>query len=192
MQWGGEADVVVRMATELLSRSRSSTVENDTLAASAAVYRPSSVVARPGRRHDRSDQRARRAGAWGCGVRKCVPAAKSNLGTVSWTVSLREAWRDYGERCAGRCARQTQNEVCTRHQRGMRGVVMSAARVSLSVAVPTLKPYLLSVIGMAVGIRPLCGPVSGKWKLKTLDAVAASRVACAGPMLSAGGRALLD
>jgi len=38
----------------------------------------------------------------------------------------------------------------------------------------------------------LCGPVSGKCELKTLDAVAASRVACAGPMLSAGGRALLD
>ena len=38
----------------------------------------------------------------------------------------------------------------------------------------------------------LCGPVSGKCELKTLDAVAASGVACAGPMLSAGGRALLD
>ena len=41
-------------------------------------------------------------------------------------------------------------------------------------------------------IASLCGPVSGKCELKTLDAVAASRVACAGPMLSAGGRALLD
>ena len=54
--------------------------------------------------------------------------------------------------------------------------------------------YGEGTISVVVTYDPLalCGPVSGKCELKTLDAVAASRVACAGPMLSAGGRALLD
>ena len=51
---------------------------------------------------------------------------------------------------------------------------------------------IVSTVVIVQGFVSVCGPVSGKWKLKTLDAVAASRVACAGPMLSAGGRALLD